>query len=71
MKLFNTANDFGHIPDPPDRGDCETCIHHKPFSPDGINIVYSCEKWDCEYEEDGKNGDKYLWNTSYDKGIPG
>lgn len=31
--------------------DCENCIHRKPFSPDGINIVYGCEKWDCEYEE--------------------
>ena len=50
MKLFNTANDFGYIPDPPDRGDCETCIHKKGTL-SGEVYVEGCEVWDCEYEE--------------------
>lgn len=50
MKLFNTANDFGHISEPPDRGDCETCIH-KREKLNGMEFEEWCVKRDCEYEE--------------------
>lgn len=53
MKLINTANDFGHIPDPPDRGDCESCIH-KREKLNGMEFEEWCELRDCEYEEGGE-----------------
>ena len=34
-----------------DERDCDNCIHYKHCTPDyGLDNVWMCEKWTCEFE---------------------
>lgn len=42
---------YKHDDDEPEEPDCERCIHMKPLHYRGVELIYGCENWECEFEE--------------------